>query len=239
MTENSLKRPSGPGRWGLVAAVVAVVLAVDQLTKWWALESLIPGIPKDLVWTLRLNLAFNTGMAFSTGSGAGPIIGLVAITIAVVMILFARRVESRVQLVFVAMVIGGALGNVIDRLARSGDLGSSTGFMGGGVIDFIDLQWWPIFNVADAAVVVGGIALALASFRDAEDDPAPGDPGADATGTTPSGGTGSTASATTFDADVATHPATANASDMATDSDVGADTAVASVENTADSKSSE
>lgn len=238
MTQNSLKRASGTGRWGLVAAVVGLVLAVDQLTKWWALESLIPGIPRDLVWTLRLNLAFNTGMAFSTGSGAGPIIGLVAVTIAIVMIFFARRVDSRVQLVFVAMVIGGALGNVIDRLARSGDLGSGTGFMGGGVVDFIDLQWWPIFNVADAAVVVGGIALALASFREAEDGPAPGEPSADVNGTTSSGDAGSTTSAvsaTSFGVDIDT----ATATDTATDTGVDADTAVASVENTADSKSGE
>ncbi|MGB3413066.1 MAG: signal peptidase II [Microthrixaceae bacterium] len=213
MTERSLKHPSGLSRWGLLAAVAVLVLVVDQLTKWWALENLIQGIPRDVIWTLRLNLAFNTGMAFSTGSGAGPIIGLVAIGIAVVMVIFARRVDSRVQLVFVAMVIGGALGNVIDRLARSGDLGSGTGFMGGGVVDFIDLQWWPIFNIADAAVVVGGIALALASFREVEDEPAAGDPEAAVTDTV-----------------TATHPEAA-----VTDTD----TAAASAESAADSKSGE
>ncbi len=175
-TSASLNRGT---RWGLVGGAVVVVLAVDQLTKWWALNNLYS--PKDLFWTLRLKLAFNTGMAFSTGSGAGPIIGLIAVGIAVAMVLFARRIESRFQLVLIGMIIGGAFGNVIDRLTRSGDLGSQNGFMGGAVVDFIDLQWWPIFNIADAAVVVGGIALALTSFREVDD----GDPDADGATETP------------------------------------------------------
>ncbi|HTO01445.1 MAG TPA: signal peptidase II [Microthrixaceae bacterium] len=170
------KAPLGSRRWAILAAAVAVVLIVDQLTKWWALDNLVLGYPRELFWTLRLTLAFNTGMAFSTGSGAGPIIGVIAIGIAIVMLIFARRVESRYQMVLIGMIIGGALGNVIDRLMRAGELGSSgTGFMNGGVVDFIDLQWWPVFNVADAAVVVGGIALALASFKEPAEVPSDDD----------------------------------------------------------------
>lgn len=169
MTDHSDTELKSTTRWGVVAAAVVVVLAVDQLTKWWALNNLIEG-PKDLIWTLRLRLAFNTGMAFSTGSGAGPIIGAIALCIAVALVFFARRIESRFQLLLVGMIIGGAFGNVIDRLMRVGELGSQSGFMGGAVVDFIDLQWWPIFNIADAAVVVGGIALALTSFREVDDD---------------------------------------------------------------------
>lgn len=162
LTARPRKPLSGAARWGLVAGVVTLVLAVDQITKYWALNNLDRGFPEDVFWTLRFNLAFNTGMAFSTGSGAGPIIGLVAIGITVVMVLFARKMESKFQLALIGLIIGGAFGNVIDRIFRSG----GSGFMSGAVVDFIDLQWWPIFNVADAAVVVGGIALALASFRE-------------------------------------------------------------------------
>jgi signal peptidase II len=62
--------------------------------------------------------------------------------------------------VAVGMIAGGAIGNLSDRLLRAGD-----GFLGGGVVDFIDFQWWPVFNVADAAVVLGGLMLVLESVR--------------------------------------------------------------------------
>ena len=61
----------------------------------------------------------------------------------------------------VALVLGGALGNLADRAFRDGQ-----GFLGGAVIDFIDLQWWPVFNVADAAITVGAATLALTLGRD-------------------------------------------------------------------------
>ena len=62
------------------------------------------------------------------------------------------------------LVVGGAIGNLLDRALREGD-----GFLGGGVVDFIDLQWWPIFNVADTAIVVGAVLLFLSQLR--EDEP--------------------------------------------------------------------
>lgn len=124
------------------------------------------GQPIDLVWTLRFNRAENTGMAFSRGASSGPLIGLLAFGIVVVLCLFARKMTSRLQLVLVGVVCGGALGNIADRLFRAAD-----GFMSGAVVDFIDVQWWPIFNIADMAVVVGGIALALTSFAEPEREP--------------------------------------------------------------------
>jgi signal peptidase II len=63
-----------------------------------------------------------------------------------------------VAAVAVGLVVGGAAGNILDRLFRSGD-----GFLKGEVVDFIDLQWWPVFNVADAAVVIGGILLLVST----------------------------------------------------------------------------
>ncbi len=166
---STTSRSSGLRRWLLIGGAAALLLAADQLTKAWAFDELclvpdgyrceLTDEPIGVVWTLRFNLAFNTGMAFSRGSGAGPIIGLVAVAIVVVLLVVARKLTSRLQLVLVGVVAGGALGNVIDRLVRAED-----GFMSGAVVDFIDVQWWPIFNIADSAVVVGGLLLALVGF---------------------------------------------------------------------------
>ena len=147
----------------ITVAVAAVVIALDQLTKAWAVNTLADGHDIDVIWTLRFHLTFNGGMAFSQGRGLGPIIGVVALIVVVVLLASLRRHNhSAVAAVAVGLVVGGAAGNIVDRLFRSGD-----GFLSGEVVDFIDLQWWPIFNVADAAVVIGGALLLLASLRGA------------------------------------------------------------------------
>ena len=153
-------------RWVLIGGIAAAVIAFDQLTKHWALNRLSGGQIIDVIATLRFNLAFNTGMAFSMGgSGSGAIIGSLAIGIVVVLLIVARRIESRPQLVLIGIVIGGAIGNIIDRLFRSPLAGQPDGFMSGAVVDFIDVQFWPIWNIADMAVVLGGISLAVLSAR--------------------------------------------------------------------------
>ena len=65
--------------------------------------------------------------------------------------------------VALGLVVGGAFGNLIDRASREGD-----GFLGGGVVDFVDLQWWPVFNVADSAIVVGALLLFAVQWREAD-----------------------------------------------------------------------
>jgi signal peptidase II len=154
----SEQRPAAPesprGGLALTVAVAALVVVVDQLTKRWALDALADGRVIDVVWTLRFNLAFNSGMAFSQAQGLGPIIGVFALVIIVVLLVSVGRSGSRLSAVATGLVIGGAIGNVSDRLFRSGD-----GFLRGEVIDFIDVQWWPVFNVADIGVTVGGILL--------------------------------------------------------------------------------
>jgi len=163
---------SGARRWAMVIGVALAVILADQLTKRWALDRLSGGEMIDLIGSLRFRLAFNTGMAFSKGSGSGSLIGVLALGIVAVLAFVARRVQSRVQLVLIGIVMGGALGNIVDRLTRVGEVGSTaTGFMSGAVVDFIDLQWWPVFNIADAAVVCGGIALALLSARAPAEEP--------------------------------------------------------------------
>jgi len=148
-----------------VLASAAVVLLVDQLSKTWALRALDDG-PIDLVWTLRLKLTYNTGAAFSTGEGLGPVIGVAAAIVALVLLWSGRTVANRLGALAVGMVFGGALGNLTDRAFRDGH-----GFLGGAVVDWIDLQWWPVFNVADAAVVVGALLLLVATARAPIDEP--------------------------------------------------------------------
>jgi signal peptidase II len=152
-------RRKGSFTWLTVIVAVAVVI-VDQLTKRWALHALAH---RDihLVWTLQLNLTFNSGMAFGRGKGLGPVIGVLALVVIVAMLVSLRRSGSRLAAVGVGLVIGGALGNVLDRLFR-GD----TGFLQGAVVDFIDVQWWPVWNVADMGVVIGGILLVVVSLLD-------------------------------------------------------------------------
>lgn len=144
-------------RQTLAALVVsAAILGIDQLTKWWALVALDDGDTVDLVGSLRFKLVFNEGSAFSLGAGAGRWFALAAVVIAVGLLWYAGRVARMREAVVVGVVAGGAIGNLGDRLFRRGD-----GFAGGAVVDFIDLQWWPVFNVADMAIVVGIVLVAL------------------------------------------------------------------------------
>jgi signal peptidase II len=154
----------------LFAAVAIGWIVVDQLTKSWAVSNLT-GRDVDVVGSLRLNLAFNSGASFSMGGGLGPWIGIIALVIVGVLVWQARSVTSRLAAVALGMIVGGALGNVLDRAFRSG----GDGLFGGAVVDFIDLQWWPIFNVADAGVVVGAILLVVSTFLPGPDN-VPDDP---------------------------------------------------------------
>ena len=144
---------------------MAVVL--DQLSKAWAVSRLSPegteGI--HLVGDLRLKLAFNSGMAFSQGQGKGFIIGIVACVIVGGLLWFARTVEDWPSRFAIGLVVGGAIGNVVDRIFRAGIPGVPRGALGGRVVDFIYTGWFPTFNIADSCVVVGGILLALLTLR--------------------------------------------------------------------------
>ena len=140
-------------------ALSAAVVAVDHLTKWLALNELA-GRDIDLFWTLRLRLVFNNGSAFGLGSRFAPIIALLAVAIVVGLLGFGRQLRDIVPRVAVAVIVGGAVGNLLDRIFRDGN-----GFLGGPVVDFVDLQWWPVFNVADVAIVLGAVALAMTAGR--------------------------------------------------------------------------
>jgi signal peptidase II len=131
------------------------VVAADQLTKHWAVNRLSGGREIEVVWTLQWNLAFNSGMAFSRGQGLGPIIAVVATVVIVWLLVSLRTSAGPLNTFGIGCVIGGAAGNLIDRAFRQ------DGWLRGSVVDFIDFQWFPIFNIADIAINVGAAALIL------------------------------------------------------------------------------
>lgn len=134
-------------------------LALDQGSKIWALGALTPGEPRELVGSLlRLNLIRNPGAAFSLGDGATWVLTLVALGIVVWVARAARQVGHRAWAITLGMLLGGAIGNLVDRVLREPGLGR------GHVVDFIDYFGLFIGNVADIAIVVAalmGAGLAL------------------------------------------------------------------------------
>ncbi len=150
----STDRPRRP-LLGRMAAVVAVVVAADQITKSWAVDRLADG-NVDVFWTLRFNLGLNSGMAFSQGEGLTRYITVVGVLLVAGLTWWSRNVTSPRLAVAIALLIGGAMGNLADRFFRPG----------GAVVDFIDLQWWPVFNVADIAIALGAMLLLVTTWRE-------------------------------------------------------------------------
>jgi len=141
-------------RLGLVLAVLAVVL--DQLSKWW-IVSQVMSPPRVIEVTSFFNvvLAWNTGVSFSMLNMGGTFgrwgLSAVALVIVAVLVYWLRKSERRLPAAGLGLVIGGALGNVVDRVRI------------GAVADFLDFHWgtvhWPTFNVADCAITLGVAAL--------------------------------------------------------------------------------
>lgn len=159
MTASATSEATGRHRAAFVG-VASVVVALDQAAKHWALQALDDG-PIDLVGSLRLNLTFNDGAAFSMGGGRTTLIAVIGLVVAAVLVRMGLRAERRLWALGLGVVLGGALGNLVDRALRAGD-----GVLGGHVVDFVDVGWWPVFNVADAALWVGIGLLLLSSWRE-------------------------------------------------------------------------
>ncbi len=147
-------------RWWAALIVVSIVV-IDQLTKIWAVAVLTDGPINVVGDTARFVLARNPGGAFSVFSGAGvtPVLAVVAIAVAIYLVRMVGRTDDLLMLVSLSLILGGALGNLIDRLVRS------PGFLRGHVIDFVSVSRFPIFNVADSALTIGIVLLLFASFR--------------------------------------------------------------------------
>ncbi len=140
--------------------LLVAILAIDQITKAWAVGALQnPERNIDLVGSLRFNLVFNEGMSFSQGEGLGRWLGMFATLVLIGLVVYMYAQTEPAIAYPLALVGAGVAGNVADRAFR-GD-----GFFDGAVVDFIDLQWWPVWNVADAAIVVGGLLLVVFGSR--------------------------------------------------------------------------
>ncbi len=145
-------------KWLLVGIVLATV-ALDQGSKQWALDRLSSGRRIALVPTVELDLTFNSGFSFGTGAGNGHLIGVLVALVAVGLGWMIAHEPLRARAATLAVILGGALGNLLDRVFR-GD-----SFLSGEVVDFIDVSWYAVFNVADIFVVCGCLVLVAMELR--------------------------------------------------------------------------
>jgi signal peptidase II len=156
--------PAMPGgqrrRVVLLCATAGGVLALDIVSKLLVVAHLTGREPLELIpGVLDLQLTRNGGAAFSVAGGATVLFTLVALVVVVVIARTARRLRSTGWVLVFGLVLGGALGNLVDRLVRS------PGPLRGHVVDWIHLHHWPVFNLADSAIVVGAVLAVLMSLR--------------------------------------------------------------------------
>ena len=152
-----------PLRLTAVAALPLAVLVLDQLSKWWVQAELTLNEPVRILGdNVRLLYIHNEGAAFGISVGEhSPTLFLVlasAASVLVLYLLFVTPAAHRLQRFALGLILGGAVGNIIDRLRL------------GQVVDFIQVgvggHYWPIFNVADSAVTIGAVLLGIAYLRD-------------------------------------------------------------------------
>ena len=148
-------RRSGLVRLATAAGVAAGVVLVDQLMKWWAVSRLSSG-SIHVIWKLDFELTRNTGSSFSLLQGSTGFLTAVVVIAAAVLGVLAWRSPTVGRSVLYGLILGGALGNLADRV-----------FRGGAVVDFVALHFWPTFNVADACIVVGCVLLVISLLRGA------------------------------------------------------------------------
>ena len=134
--------------------------ALDVVTKVWAVTSLTDRAITLLGGRLLLRESRNTGAAFGIGTAQTVLISVVAIGVVAAILVHLRTVASRAVAAGWGLVAGGATGNLTDRLLRD------PGPLRGGVVDWIDLGWFPSFNAADSAITVGVVLLLLATARE-------------------------------------------------------------------------
>lgn len=161
------------GRLPLLLAVAGSVLLLDLVTKALAVRELSDRDPISLLGgALTLRLVRNPGAAFGMAQGMTLVFTAVAAVVAVVILRMARRLHNGWWAVALGLVLGGALGNLVDRLFREPAPGR------GHVVDFLELPRWPVFNLADSAIVAAGFLMVLLAARGIPHD-APRTAGAD------------------------------------------------------------
>jgi signal peptidase II len=155
------------GRRGLIPFAAVAVIIADQVTKTLALDHLDLYRPTHVVGPVYLALTYNSGAAFSLGTGVTPILEAVVVVLIVGLLIYSRRASRSGPMaasVALGMLLGGALSNLADRLFRHLPVHGS-------VVDFIRaVGWFPVFNVADSSIVIGVIILVL-SWREMPERP--------------------------------------------------------------------
>ena len=156
--------PRGPRKVLLLAVIAASVVILDLISKIIIVATIDPNEPVRVLGGLvYLSLIRNSGAAFSMATGYTWILALVAIGVVIVIIRMAPKMRSTPWAVSLGLVLGGALGNLIDRIFRS------PGFLQGHVVDFVSVfgpnaEYFPVFNVADSAITIGGISLVITAL---------------------------------------------------------------------------
>ncbi len=153
-------RPEGLSRrLGIVALVAGLVVAIDLLTKRWAAAT-FAGAPKTIIDPiLTFTYTENPGASFSLFKSGGPLLGVAAMVAVGIVIASVWQPRPPGEVIAFGMVAAGAIGNLVDRLAR-GD-----GLLDGKVIDWIQFPNFPVFNIADSSITVGVALLLLMSWR--------------------------------------------------------------------------
>jgi signal peptidase II len=158
-------RPAVPRRTGWVLLTAVVVLVADVVSKVIVVARLSDrGSVTVISHVLTLTLTRNAGAAFSIGGGATVLFTAVAVAVVVVIARTARSLASKGWAIALGLLLGGALGNLTDRLFRA------PGPFRGHVVDWLQLPHWPVFNLADSAIVVGGVVAAVLAVRGIEFD---------------------------------------------------------------------
>ena len=147
--------PPARRRLPLLVAIAVFVVAVDLATKIAIVATMVDGerIPLLFGDTVSLVLVRNPGAAFSFATGMTWLLTLVAVAVVIGIARYARRMRSRGWAIALGLVLGGALGNLVDRFFRG------PGPLQGHVVDFVSVGWWPVFNAADSAICLGGALL--------------------------------------------------------------------------------
>lgn len=150
-------------RNALPVLIPVVVAIVDQLIKHLVLLNLEPGVPVPVIGTwFRLLLLFNSGAAFSLGSGITWVFTILQLLCVAAAVIYGRKLPDLWSMIAIGLIAGGALGNVIDRLFRA------PAFFVGHVVDYISIGNFAVFNIADAAITCG-VALLIAHLFVAPD----------------------------------------------------------------------
>lgn len=143
----------------LVPLIVGAVILLDQLTKAWVVANYSDSPLSIIGDDVEFRVARNPGGAFSSFTNATIVLAVLAILLTFWLVRVVRRSHDTLTIVALSLVLGGALGNICDRIFRS------PGVLRGHVVDFVRVGSFPFFNVADSAITIGAILLIAASFR--------------------------------------------------------------------------